>query len=161
MRVERQAAIATLDQDFKKRDCRWIITGGAPRPPGVRPYANSNHWEYYTNRLLFPQLLSEDEMLTLYTVNHHNFYSLVEQFSVPFLQTGGPQGGTLKPHRMTADSLMGLLLLKCHENINDRLLGFMFGESASSANRWLHGLRDYIYQNDRWLERGRNLSNIV
>ena len=136
------------------------MTGGAPRDPGNPPYVQSKHWDHYVNRLLFPQLLTEEEMRVFYSVGHQEFYSLVQEFAVPFLQTGGPQGGTMKPHRMTADALMALLLLKVHENPNDRLLGALFGESARAANQWLHGLRDYVYQHDSWLRRGRNLSNV-
>ena len=137
------------------------MCGGAPQDPGNKPYPNSLHWECYVNRALFPQLLSPDEMQTFYATSHQAFYTLVEEFAVPFLQTGGPVGGTLKPHRMTPDALMALLRLKCHHNLCDRLLGSIFGESAATVCRWLNGLRDYIYQNDPWLERGRNLSNIV
>ena len=94
-----------------------------------------------------------------YTVTHQELYLNVEKFAVPFLQTGGPLGGTLKPHRMTADALMCLLLLKLHENLSDRLIGALFGESSRAANQWIRGLRDYIYQHDEWLIRGRNLSD--
>ena len=160
LRAERAAAMAALDHDFTNRDCRYIMTGGAPRDPGNLSYAQSKHWENYVNKILFPQLLSDEELKTLYCVDHQEFYGLVQEFSVPFLQQGGPQGGTMKPHRMTPDALMALLLLKCHENINDRLLGVIFGESASTVNHWIHGLRDYIYQHDSWLQRGRNLSNV-
>ena len=65
----------------------------------------------------------------------------------------------MKPHRMTPDSLLALLLLKIHENLSDRVLGVLFGESASAVNKWLHGLRNHIYQHDPWLRRLRNLSN--
>ena len=160
MAAERNAAIAALDYAFKNRDCQYIITGGAPRDPGNPPYANNIHWEHYVNRFLFPQLLTEQEMKLCYMMDHQEFYSLVNLYAVPFLQTGGPQGGTLKPHRMTADALMALLLLKVHENINDRLTGVLFGESCCAVNKWLHGLRDYIYEHDSWLIRGRNLSNV-
>ena len=99
-------------------------------------------------------------MLLLFSVNHQTFYELVEKYAIPYVQGGGPQGGVLKPHRMTPDSLMGLVLLKVHENPSHRLIGLLFGESASTASKWLNGLRDFIYQTDEWLERGRNLSNI-
>ena len=102
---------------------------------------------------------SADEMITFYMMDHQTFYGLVQQYAVPFLQAGGPQGGTMKPHRMTPDSLLALLLLKIHENLSDRVLGVLFGESASAVNKWLHGLRNHIYQHDPWLERLRNLSN--
>ena len=161
MAAERNGVIADLNRPFNNRDIRYIMTGGAPQDPGIPPYPQSIHWNHYVNRLLFPQLLTADEMLIFYSVSHQTFYSLVEEFAVPYLQGGGPLGGTMKPHRMTADSMMALLLIKCHENINDRLLGAMFGESASAANRWLQGLRNFIYQNDPWLDRGRNLSNVA
>ena len=160
MAAQRTAAIAALNYPFNNRDCRWIVNGGAPKDPGTPAYVHSTHWEHYVNRVLFPQLLTEEEMKVFYTVDHQTFYSLVEQYAVPFLLTGGPQGGTMKPHRMTPDGLMALLLLKCHENMNDRLLGALFGESAGVANQWLHGLRDHIYEHDGWLNRGRNLSNV-
>jgi hypothetical protein len=102
----RGAAINALNQDFDNRDCRWIMTGGAPRDPGIQPYAQSRFWSNYVNRMLFPQLLSSDEMKTFYMMDHQTFYGLVQQYAVPFLQTGGPQGGTMKPQRMTADSLL-------------------------------------------------------
>ena len=158
--AERNAAIAALNHDFNNRDIRWIILGGRPQDPGTRPYPNSSYWEKYVDRLLFPQLLTDDEMHTMFGLDHQTFYGLVAEFAVPFLQTGGPQGGTLKPHRMTADSLMALLLLKCQENLSDRLMGALFGEAANTANQWLQGLRNFIYQTDEWLRRGRNLSNI-
>ena len=144
---------------FNNRDCRYVALGGPPQNPGVKPYPNSPYWESYLNRMLFPQLLSKEEMKTFFTVDHQTFYGLVEKYSVPYLHRGGPNGGVLKPHKMTPDALMGLLLLKCHHNLPDRILGSLYGESASSANRWLNGLRDYIYQHDEWLSRGRNLSN--
>jgi hypothetical protein len=134
--------------------------GGRPQDPGTSPYPNSSYWEKYVDRLLFPQLLTDDEMHTMFGLDHQTFYGLVAEFAVPFLQTGGPQGGTLKPHRMTADSLMALLLLKCQENLSDRLMGALFGEAANTANQWLQGLRNFIYQTDEWLRGGRNLSNI-
>ena len=84
----------------------------------------------------------------------------MELYAVPFLASGGPAGGVLKPHRMTADALMACLLMKCHYNPNDKLLGAMFGESGFAANHWIRGLRDWIYENDEWLNRGRFLSNI-
>ena len=160
MAGERNLAYQALNHNFDNRDCRYIILGGNPRDPGNAPYPQSRFWHHYVNKLLFPQLLTEEEMLVHYTVDHQTFYELVEKFAVPFIQTGGPLGGGLKPHRMTPDALMALFLLKCHENINDRLLGSLFGESAATVCRWLNGLRDYIYQNDQWLQRGRNLSNI-
>ena len=101
-----------------------------------------------------------EEMKTFYGVGHQTLYSLVQEYAIPFLQLGGQHGGVLRPHRMTPDALMCLLLLKCKENLSDRLLGALFGESSHAANHWLHGLRDYIYQNDQWLIRGRNLSNV-
>ena len=60
---------------------------------------------------------------------------------------------------MTPDALMCLLLLKCKQNLSDRVIGALFGESSYAANHWIRGLRDYIYQHDEWLIRGRNLSN--
>ena len=159
MAVERQAAIDTLNEPFNNKDVRRILCGGDPQDPGVPPYPNSQFWDKYISRLLFPQLFSEEEMFTLFNMTHQAFYALVNKFAVPFLQTGGPQGGTLKPHRMTADSLMGLLVLKCQENLSDRLLGCLYGESGQTVNQWLRNLRDYIYQNDEWLQRQRNLSN--
>ena len=157
---ERQTAIGNLNHPFKNRDCRWVARGGPPRAPGVPAYPNSTHWEHYINRFLLPELLTNEEVKNFYTVDHQTLYTLVNEFAVPFLLRGGPAGGILRPHRMTGDLLMAMLLLKMHENINDRLLGPMFGESASTVNRWEHGLRDYMYQNDRWLQRGRNLSNV-
>ena len=61
---------------------------------------------------------------------------------------------------MTGDALMALFLLKCHTNISDRLLGAMFGESGYVANHWIRGLRDWIYEHDDWLNRGRFLSDV-
>ena len=159
MGAQRNVAYQALNQNFDNRDCRHLMRGGPPQDPGNAPYPQNRYWHLYVNRVLFPELLTEEEMYVHYTVNHQTFYELVEQFAVPYIQAGGPQGGGLKPHRMTPDALMALLLLKCHENLNDRLLGSLFGESASTANRWLRGLRDHIYQNDPWLIRGRNLSN--
>ena len=157
MWVERDAAIDTLDEPFNNRDIRRILLGGDPQDPGNQPYPNSSFWEKYISRVLFPQLLSDDEMITLFGMYHQTFYGLVQEYAVPFLQTGGPQGGSLKPHRFTADSLMGLLLLKCRKNLSDRLLGVMYGVDARAVNDWLKCLRDYIYQHDDWLQRGRNL----
>ena len=158
-RLQRDAIIAALDHPFNNRDVRRIMAGGGPRDPGTPAYLLNNYWENYINRLLLPQLLNDEEMHTFFSVSHQQLYYLVEKFAVPFLQTGGPQGGTLKPHRMTPDALMCLLLLKCKENLSDKLIGALFGESSHAANHWIRGLRDYIYQNDEWLIRGRNLSN--
>ena len=120
MAVERNNAIRALNQPFDNRDCRWVATGGAPRDPGNAPYPQSNFWHLYINRVLFPQMLTEEEMYVYYAVGHQTFYELVEEFAVPYIRAGGPQGAPLKPHRMTPDALMALLLLKCHENLNDR-----------------------------------------
>jgi hypothetical protein len=120
MAAERRAAIAALNYDFTNRDVRYIMTGGAPRDPGIHPYVASSHLEHYVNRLLFPQLLIK----VFYTVDHETFYSLVEEFAVPYLQAGGQLGGAGKPHRMTPDALMALLLLMCHENTSDSLLAW-------------------------------------
>ena len=158
MANETNAAIGTLNQPFKNRDCRRVLLGGPPQDPGIDPYPQNPHWNHYLNRVLFPQLLSPEEMLVFFSVDHQTFYGLRDEFVIPYIQGGGPQGGVMKPHRMTPDALMGLLLFKCHENPSDRLIGALFGESASAANKWLHGLRVYIYQNDNWLVRGRNLS---
>ena len=104
--------------------------------------------------------MTEAECISFYTVDHQTLYEMVELYVVPFLAAGGPNGAVLRPHRMTADALMALFLLKCHTNINDRLLGAMFGESGNVANHWIRGLRDWIYEHDDWLNRGRFLSNI-
>ena len=135
------------------------MCGGAPSDPGVATYPNNGFWESYVNRLLFPQLLTDDEIKTVFGMSHQSFYQLVEKYAIPYLQRGGPGGGTLKPHHLTPDALMGLLLLKCQQNLSDRLLGAMYGEDKITVNHWLHGLRDFIYQNDEWLIRRRNLSN--
>ena len=160
MRIERNMAVGSLNHPFKNRDIRIILLGGTPRDPGIPPYQNNPHWTHYLNKFLFPQLLTEEEMVSFLTVDHQELYRLVEQYAVPFLAAGGPAGGVLKPHRMTPDALMACLLMKCHYNLNDKLLGAMFGESGSAANRWIRGLRDWIYEHDEWLRRGRNLSNI-
>ena len=55
---------------------------------------------------------------------------------------------------------MCLLLFKCHAGLSDRLIGSLFGESSRAANEWIRGLRDYIYQHDEWLIRGRNLGDV-
>ena len=159
MRHQKDAAIAALNHPFTNRDVRHIMAGGAPRDPGTPAYLLNNHWEHYINRLLFPQFLSELEIKVFYSVTHQELYSLVEKFAVPFIATGGPTGGVLRPHRMTPDALMCLLLFKCHENLSDRLIGALFGESGYAANYWIRGLRDFIYQTDDWLIRGRNLSD--
>ena len=160
MAVERTAAIVALDHHFNNRDCRIIAAGGLPRDPGNPPYQNNIHWPHYINRFLFPQLMSEEELVSLFTVNHQTLYAMVQRYVLPFLAAGGPNGAVLRPHRMTADALMALFLLKCHTNINDILLGVMFGESGRSANHWIRGLRDWIYEHDDWLIRGRSLSNV-
>ena len=98
-------------------------------------------------------------MLDIFGMDHQALYTLRDEFAVPYLRTPGPLGGTMKPHRMTPDALMGLLVLKCQENLPDRILGALFGESSTTVNDWLHGLRDYIYQHDQWLIRSRNLSD--
>ena len=98
-RHERDAVVATLNHPFNNRDVRIILSGGLPRDPGTPAYLLNTHWEHYVNRLLFPQFLSVEEMKVFYSVDHQELYALVEKFAVPFLQTGGPQGGTKKPHR--------------------------------------------------------------
>ena len=160
MAPQRANATAALNHPFTNRDCRIIAAGGLPRDPGNPPYPNNPHWPHYINRFLFPQLMTEAECISFYTVDHQTLYEMVELYVVPFLAAGGPNGAVLRPHRMTADALMALFLLKCHTNINDRLLGAMFGESGNVANHWIRGLRDWIYEHDDWLNRGRFLSNI-
>ena len=113
------------------------------------------------NKFLFPELFTEQELMNFFMVDHQTLYGLVAKYAVPFLASGGPQGGVLKPHRMSADALMVCFLLKFHENINDRLLGAMFGETKQSVNNWIRGLRDWIYAHDDWLIRSRSLSNRV
>ena len=134
------------------------MCGGAPKNPGIKPYPNSRFWESYVNRFLFPQLLSEKQLKIVTSVDHQQLYELVDIYAKPFLQGQGPAGGTLKPHKLTADGLMALLLFKIHENPSDRLLGVIYGEAASAMNHWLNNLRDYIYENDLWLTRKRHLS---
>ena len=158
--VARNNAIAALDHDFNNRDNRFIVRGGPPRPPGNPPYQNNRLWGHYINRFLFPEFFTEEELIRFFTVDHQTLYGLVEKYALPFLAAGGPQGGVLKPHRMSADALVTCFLLKIHENIHDRLLGAIFGESGRAVNHWIRGLRDWIYSHDDLLNRGRQLSNV-
>ena len=98
-------------------------------------------------------------MRSLFMMTHQEFYRNVRKYVVPFLQAGGPNGGARKPHRMTPDAMLAMLILKCHENPNNRFLGFLIGESRTAACNWLNNLRNYIYQNDQWIRRQQNLSN--
>ena len=60
------------------------MAGGTPRDPGIPPYQNNPHWPHYINKFLFPQLLTEAEMLSFLTVDHQELYRLVEQYSMLF-----------------------------------------------------------------------------
>ena len=69
MALERNNAILALNQPFDNRDCRWVALGGGPQDPGNAPYPQSNYWKYYINRVLFPQLLTEEDMYVYYAVD--------------------------------------------------------------------------------------------
>ena len=96
-------------------------------------------------------------MKDMFQLTHQEFYELRDKFVRPFLRTPGPRGGRRKLHRLTADSLTCLLLRKIHEGMDDRSLGVEFGLAHSNISKILSDLRDHIYLNDRWLQRGRRL----
>ena len=69
MATEINAAIGTLNQPFKNRDCRWVLLGGPPQDPGVDPCPQNPHWNHYINCVIFQQLLSPEEMLGFFSVD--------------------------------------------------------------------------------------------
>lgn len=103
--------------------------------------------------------MTEAELKQTFGLTFQQFYFLREKYIYPCLQDGGPNGGRLFSHEMTPDSLTALLLIKMRELLSDRLLGIMFGESAARICKWLNRISSYIFENDDWLIRGRNLSH--
>ena len=155
---------------------RHIVLAGLSQPPWANTY-NCRFWNFYINRFLFPQLFEEEDLNTFLGVTHAELYRLVQQFARPLLAAGGPgttttkknsyfifkpkfsAGGTLKPHRMTADALMAALLVRVKHNNSLRLTGLMFRQDHQRVQDWVTRLRDQIYLTDPWLVRGRNLGN--
>ena len=61
---------------------------------------------------------------------------------------------------MTPDSLTMMFLLKVREGLSDRVLALLFNyEGPNPVNKTLRQFRNYIYQNDIWLQRQRHLSD--
>ena len=81
--VARNVAIAALVSNFDHKDVRIIMIGGQLQDLRNMPYPNS----CYTNRYLIPQLMSEEEMLSVIGINHQGFYELVDKYAKPYLQT--------------------------------------------------------------------------
>ena len=63
-----------------------------------------------------------------------------------------------RPHRLTPDSLVLLFLLKINEGLSDNFLGFLTGTSPQAVNSLIRRLRDFIFKNDPFLQRQRNLN---
>ena len=92
-------------------------------------------------------------------MTRQSFLNWMEDYVHPFWNTGGPAGGRRKMHRVTPEGLLAALLLKMVENPSYRLLGFMTGTSPAYLRHMVTLLRNWIFQQSPWLNRGRNLGN--
>ena len=98
-------------------------------------------------------------MMHLFKMSHQQFYKWRETYVAPWWQLGGVIGGIRRLHTLTQDRILAALLLKMVKNINYITLGVLFGTDGPSLCKQINSLRDFIYENDTWFNRQRNLSN--
>ena len=151
-----QTIQALLNRSLTHRQNRAIIRGGNPAYPQQKPYPLNPYFSRYINKLLLPTTMSSDDFLDIFGMTVDNFFRLRDLFIVPALAAQNK-----RPYVGTADSVMACFLLKFHKNIDDRFLGFLFGDQEKrNASRWFHLVLDYIYVNSQFLIRSRSLSQV-
>ena len=146
-----------LNWKMSNKMTRHIMQGGQPCQPGQQPFPNNPNWARYVNRFLMPSLFSETEMKDMFLMTHQDFYEVRDKFVRPYVRAQHRNGVRRKPHRLTADALTCLLLRKMREGIDNRNLGVEFALPCGQISRVLSQIRDHIYQNNDWIQRGRNL----
>ena len=131
--------------------------GGPAYPGPVHP--NNSAFRHYINRLHFLHMLTDQECRNLFKCSHQELYKFRTDYVEPWWQQAGPNGGALKQQILTPDGMTAAFHLKMVKNPDYRYLASQFGCSPTALNIKINSLRDYIYQNDPWLSRNRNLAN--
>jgi hypothetical protein len=120
-----------------------------------------------SNKFQTIESFTEAEHKQLFFLTKQGLYNFRDTYITPLLvqraaNAQGQNGANASvPHGFTQDSLAALFLLKVHHDPSFRFLGSIFGVKKTQAMNWVKHIRNYIYLNDPFLIRNRNLSNPV